>query len=173
MSTKIQKAFKLAVISHKNECRKMGMPFVFHPIDTANILHQYGFGEDIICAGLLHDTLEHKVCTRSELKKFDKNVYRIINQVTAKPNKDWKQKKLDYMEGIVDEDVKIVALADKISNLKETYRYKNENVWKIFKTGYEGQFWYYSKLIDVLKINHEIYDEFVGWFNKVFKTTLK
>lgn len=52
-------AIEFAAKAHQNQKRKgTDIPYISHPFGVAMILHNAKCKEDIIIAGLLHDTLE-------------------------------------------------------------------------------------------------------------------
>jgi (p)ppGpp synthase/HD superfamily hydrolase len=58
-SPRLDRAFQIANIVHAGAVRKgTQIPYIKHPVAVARILEEHGFGEDIIAAGLLHDTVE-------------------------------------------------------------------------------------------------------------------
>ena len=55
----IRKAFDFAVESHKEQRRKSGEAYIFHPIAVAKIVaSQIGLGATSIAAALMHDVVE-------------------------------------------------------------------------------------------------------------------
>ena len=55
----IKKAFDVAWDAHKNQRRKTGEPYIFHPIAVAKIVaEEIGLGATSIAAALLHDVIE-------------------------------------------------------------------------------------------------------------------
>ena len=58
-SPRIRRAFGIAGISHEGALRKgTPIPYIEHPVAVARILERHGYGEDLVVAGLLHDTVE-------------------------------------------------------------------------------------------------------------------
>lgn len=61
-------------------------PYMVHPIRVATMLHEEGFGVDMICAALLHDVLEDTDVTFAELASpalgFGYNIATLVLQVT-------------------------------------------------------------------------------------------
>ena len=54
-----REALGLAARAHYGQCRSSdGSPFVFHPIAVATVIAQWGWGQDAVLAGLLHDVVE-------------------------------------------------------------------------------------------------------------------
>ena len=66
----ILKALKFSNKAHKNQLRKSGEPFIFHPIEVAKILTTIKLDGDSIVAGLLHDTVEDTALTVSNIKEI-------------------------------------------------------------------------------------------------------
>lgn len=58
-SPRLDRAFQVANIVHAGTVRKgTEIPYIKHPIAVARILEDHGYGEDMVAAGLLHDTVE-------------------------------------------------------------------------------------------------------------------
>jgi hypothetical protein len=58
-SPRIDRAAELAGLVHRGAVRKgTTRPYILHPVAVARILEAHGFGEDLVVAGLLHDTVE-------------------------------------------------------------------------------------------------------------------
>ncbi len=84
----IRKAFDLAVDAHKNQRRKSGEPYVFHPIAVAKIVaDEVGLGATSIIAALLHDVVEDTEYTVEDIEQlFGETVARIVNGLTKISN---------------------------------------------------------------------------------------
>lgn len=54
----LQQAYNRAQYQHRNQRRKSGEPYIIHPLGVAQILADLGLSEDVVAAGLLHDTVE-------------------------------------------------------------------------------------------------------------------
>ena len=58
-SEKLDAALRLAAAAHYEDMRKGSqIPYVMHPFHVGLILDRYGFDEDLVIAGILHDVLE-------------------------------------------------------------------------------------------------------------------
>jgi hypothetical protein len=58
-SPRLDRAFQVADIVHAGAARKgTAVPYIGHPVAVARILEAHGYDEDLIAAGLLHDTVE-------------------------------------------------------------------------------------------------------------------
>jgi (p)ppGpp synthase/HD superfamily hydrolase len=58
-SPRLSRALDIARIVHDGAVRKgTEIPYIHHPVAVARILEGHGYGEDLVVAGLLHDTVE-------------------------------------------------------------------------------------------------------------------
>ena len=80
----IRKAFDIALDAHKDQRRKTGEPYIYHPIEVAKIVaNEIGLGATSIACALLHDVIEDSEYTYDDLKKiFGKNIADIVNGLT-------------------------------------------------------------------------------------------
>ncbi|MBI1812300.1 bifunctional (p)ppGpp synthetase/guanosine-3',5'-bis(diphosphate) 3'-pyrophosphohydrolase [Candidatus Peregrinibacteria bacterium] len=58
LGPKVREAYALANKVHAGEKRRSGEPYITHPVAVARMLFEAGADADIVCAALLHDTLE-------------------------------------------------------------------------------------------------------------------
>lgn len=80
----IRKAFDLAVDAHKDQRRKSGEPYIFHPIAVAKIVaNEIGLGGTAIAAALLHDVVEDTEITVEDIEiRFNHKVAQIVDGLT-------------------------------------------------------------------------------------------
>ena len=122
----ILKALNFAAQKHKDQRRKdaAASPYINHPIGLANILCNEGYVTEIevICAALLHDTIEDTQTTAEELDgEFGPSIREIVMEVTddkSIPKSQRKRLQIEHAAHISDK-AKLVKLADKISNLRD------------------------------------------------------
>ncbi|MBX2974271.1 MAG: bifunctional (p)ppGpp synthetase/guanosine-3',5'-bis(diphosphate) 3'-pyrophosphohydrolase, partial [Flavobacteriales bacterium] len=83
-SRMIRKAFNIAVEAHKDQRRKTGEPYIYHPIAVARICaEEIGLGAISVVAALLHDTVEDTDLTLDDVKDlFGPTVATIIDGLT-------------------------------------------------------------------------------------------
>lgn len=83
-SRMIRKAFNIAVEAHKEQRRKTGEPYIYHPIAVARICaEEIGLGATSVVAALLHDTVEDTDLTLDDVKDlFGPTVTTIIDGLT-------------------------------------------------------------------------------------------
>ncbi len=88
----IRSAFDVAVDAHKNQRRKSGEAYVFHPIAVAKIVaSEIGLDAISIASALLHDVVEDTEYTLDDIERlFGETVARIVDGLTkiAHLNKD-------------------------------------------------------------------------------------
>ena len=53
----------MAASWHQGQTRKSGDPYITHPLAVATILAETGADDEMLCAALLHDTIEDTPCT--------------------------------------------------------------------------------------------------------------
>ena len=126
MSAELIKAIAFAAEKHKNQRRKdlEASPYINHPIALASILANEGGVTDInvLCAAILHDTIEDTKTTAEELREqFGEKITSIILEVTDDKNLDKAVRKLKQIEHAphASPEAKLVKLADKIANLRD------------------------------------------------------
>ena len=80
----IRKAFNLAVEAHKDQRRKSGEPYIFHPIAVAKIVaNEIGLGATAIAAALLHDVVEDTDISVDDIEiRFNPKVAQIVDGLT-------------------------------------------------------------------------------------------
>lgn len=122
----ILSALEFASKKHRNQRRKdsSASPYINHPISLANVLCNEGKINDpaVICAALLHDTIEDTETTEQDLiHAFGKDITKIVLEVTddkALPKAERKLAQIEHAQHS-SERAKLVKLADKISNLRD------------------------------------------------------
>jgi guanosine-3',5'-bis(diphosphate) 3'-pyrophosphohydrolase len=120
------KAVAFASEKHRNQRRKDAdtSPYINHPIALANVLANEGGVVDatVLCAAVLHDTIEDTETTADELRQlFGDKVTSIVLEVTddkALAKEVRKEEQVRHAPHISTE-AKLVKLADKICNLRD------------------------------------------------------
>jgi len=123
---RLLKALAFAAHKHRDQRRKdvESSPYINHPIALVNILCNEGHVTDtnVICAALLHDTVEDTDTTLEELEReFGGEIRAIVMDVTddkTLEKAERKQRQIEHAAHISDQ-AKLVKLADKISNLRD------------------------------------------------------
>lgn len=119
------KAVAFAAEKHRDQRRKdaEASPYINHPIALANLLKQQDVGDVVVlCAALLHDTIEDTETTVAELRReFGDAITDVVLEVTDDTTlKKTERKRLQIEHaGSLSKRAKLVKLADKICNLSD------------------------------------------------------
>jgi guanosine-3',5'-bis(diphosphate) 3'-pyrophosphohydrolase len=120
------KALAFAAHKHRDQRRKDpdASPYINHPIALADVLVNEGGVSDVevLCAALLHDTVEDTATTHEEIvDAFGPRVARIVAEVTDDKTLSKSERKRLQVEHAtrLSPEAKLVKLADKICNLRD------------------------------------------------------
>jgi guanosine-3',5'-bis(diphosphate) 3'-pyrophosphohydrolase len=123
---RLLKALAFAAHKHRDQRRKDAdaSPYINHPIALADLLVNEGGVTDVevLCAALLHDTVEDTDTMPEELvEAFGARVAGIVAEVTDDkrlPKAERKRLQIEHAAGLSPE-AKLVKLADKTCNLRD------------------------------------------------------
>ena len=123
----IRTAFDTAVEAHKDQRRKTGEAYIFHPIAVAKIVaEQIGLDATSIAAALLHDVIEDTDYTLEDLERLvGSTVARIVHGLTKiahlKKDKDVSLQAENFRKMLLtlhdDVRVIIIKIADRLHNM--------------------------------------------------------
>lgn len=174
---KIHDAIIFAAFAHRNQVRKgTDIPYIVHPMEVMQILTENGCSEDVIVAGILHDTLEDTPTTPEQIvEKFGNHILSLVQSQSEDKSKSWRERKqhtIDMMKD-ADKDVQLICCADKLSNVKSIYADKQivgEAVFDRFNAPKEDTRWYYESLANAFtKIDDYKMKQDIKYFiNKTF-----
>ena len=124
--TPLLKALAFAARKHRDQRRKdpEASPYINHPIALADVLVNEGGVSDVevLCAALLHDTVEDTATTHEELAAaFGERIAGIVAEVTddkALPKAERKRLQIEHAAQL-SPAARLVKLADKICNLRD------------------------------------------------------
>jgi len=134
----IRKAIDFALIKHEGQLDDEGKDFFdAHCMKVFAVLSVVCPRDtNLLCAGILHDTLEDTSCTLEELEtEFGKDISSLVNEVTHEGSKDYKGfyfPRLKSKRGI------LLKFADRLSNLSRM------NAWDIARQEHylkRSRFW--------------------------------
>lgn len=124
---KIKKAFNASLEAHKNMRRKSGEPYIYHPLEVADIcVHEIGLGTTSIVSALLHDIVED---THWELEDIDREfgpkITRIIDgltKISGVPGESISEQAENFRKMLLtlskDTRVILIKLADRLHNMR-------------------------------------------------------
>jgi guanosine-3',5'-bis(diphosphate) 3'-pyrophosphohydrolase len=116
-------AVAFAAEKHRHQRRKdaHASPYINHPIALANLLKREGVDDvAVLCAALLHDTIEDTQTTADELRlRFGELITTIVLEVTDDGTLSKAERKQMQVRhaGTASHRAKLVKLADKICNV--------------------------------------------------------
>ena len=124
----IRSAFDVAVDAHKNQRRKSGEAYIFHPIAVAKIVaSEIGLGATSIIAALLHDVVEDTEYGLADIEQmFGETVARIVDGLTKisaleyDSNVSLQAENFRKMLLTLNEDIRviIIKIADRLHNMQ-------------------------------------------------------
>jgi len=185
-TTLVDKAIKFAVDAHHNtERRGKGFPYVIHVLEAMQIVSTMTSDPEMLAAAALHDTVEDTDVTMEDIRReFGPRVEKLVCGDTDAPVADdvpeemsWRERKQAAIDRIaaLPREAKIVALGDKLSNMKaiaRDYRAQGDKLWEIFHApgGRADHEWHYRGLAASLKDLSEFdaYRELVSELESVF-----
>jgi len=116
-------AVAFAAEKHRHQRRKdaEASPYINHPIALASLLKREGVGDlAVLCAALLHDTIEDTNTTADELRVlFGEVITSVVLEVTDDKNLERAERKrlqVQHAHALSDR-AKLVKLADKVCNV--------------------------------------------------------
>lgn len=129
----IDGAINFAVQVHSGQLRKgTTTPYILHPLEAAAIVATMTDDLEIIAAAVLHDSIEDAHVSAAEIAtRFGERVAALVNSESENkrdnlPAADtWlirKQETINALKAEQDIAVKMVALGDKLSNIRAMYR---------------------------------------------------
>jgi guanosine-3',5'-bis(diphosphate) 3'-pyrophosphohydrolase len=124
----IRKAFDVAVDAHKDQRRKSGEAYIFHPIAVAKIVaSEIGLGPTSIAAALMHDVVEDTPITVADIERlFNPKVAQLVEgltkiaQVQKDMNVSMQAENFRKMLLTLNDDVRVILikLADRLHNMQ-------------------------------------------------------
>lgn len=156
----IEQAINLAAEYHEGQKRKgTEIPYITHPFAVAVILAQASCPEEVIVAGILHDTLEDTSLNLGAIEEaFGSPVAQIVQGASEPDHQDatWEERKahtVRYLRDVAPLEVRLVAAADKLHNIRSIaadLREHGEETRERFKQGKDAQAGYYRGLVESL-----------------------
>lgn len=154
----IDQAIIFAAKAHDGQTRKASdIPYITHPFAVGMVLQRENCSDEVIAAGILHDTIEDTSTTYEELaEQFG---LQVANLVCAASEHDkrlpWKERKQHTINKLKDanlEEIQVMT-ADKLHNIKSIradLEVSGEHTWERFNRGKLDQHWYYANIVKAL-----------------------
>lgn len=124
----IRKAFDVAVDAHKDQRRKSGEAYIFHPIAVAKIVaSEIGLGATSIAAALMHDVVEDTDISVEDIERmFNPKIAKIVEGLTkiakVKTEQDISLQAENFRKMLLTlhEDVRVILIkiADRLHNMQ-------------------------------------------------------
>jgi len=137
----IRKAFDTAVDAHKDQRRKSGEAYIFHPINVAKIVaSEIGLDATSITAALLHDVVEDTKYSLEDIEEmFGDTVASIVDGLTKisslKKDKDVSLQAENFRKMLLtlNDDIRviIIKIADRLHNMQTMAAMRKDKQEKI------------------------------------------
>ena len=140
--SKVEQAYCFAAEKHCNQKRRSGEMYINHPVEVAIILADLKMDCDVVCAALLHDTVEDTETSLADVSGlFGDTVAELVDGVTKLTNievdsMDEKQAlTLRKMFLAMSKDIRviIVKLADRLHNMRTLKHMRSDKQKRIAK----------------------------------------
>lgn len=117
-------ALDFAERAHAGQTRDAdGAAFIEHPLEVAILLHESGAPDDVVAAGVLHDTLEKSDAAASDMRpRFGDRITDLVLAVTEDDRiSDFATRKSALLEQVArsGDEALMVFAADKVSKVRE------------------------------------------------------
>ena len=161
----LDRAITLAAKAHGGMRRKLDhLPYIMHPMEVAVVAGTLTEDEEVLAAAVLHDTVEDTGVTLEEIASLcGERVARLVLSETEDKHPElakeasWhlrKEESLDALSGAIDPGVRILWLADKLTNIRSYRRLWEKDgdaFWsRLNQSDPAEQGWYYRSIADIL-----------------------
>ena len=180
----LDRAIVFAVRAHAGtERRGKGFPYIVHPMEAVEIVATMTSDQELLAAAALHDTVEDTDVTIEQIRtEFGDRVASLVAAESDEPHQsrdcieNWRARKQAAIDRLSSgsRDAKMVALGDKLSNMRaiaRDYAEQGDKLWNIFHSNdRKDHEWHYRGLADALSELHDTFafKEFEHLINEVF-----
>ena len=160
----LDRAIEFAVRAHAGtERRGKGFPYIVHPMEAMEIVATMTSDQELLAAAALHDTVEDTPVTLGEIRAaFGDRIAELVAsesdaQVEGSETDTWRARKQAGLQRLASasRDAKIVALGDKLSNMRaiaRDYALQGDALWALFHAPDPSDHaWRYHALADALR----------------------
>ncbi|MEE8387513.1 MAG: bifunctional (p)ppGpp synthetase/guanosine-3',5'-bis(diphosphate) 3'-pyrophosphohydrolase [Acidiferrobacterales bacterium] len=123
----IYRAYLFGAAAHEGQTRKSGEPYIYHPIEVANILAGMHLDSRSIIAAILHDTIEDTETAKAQIaSEFGENVAELVDGVSKISQIEFQDKEEEQAENFrkmmlaMSRDIRviIIKMADRLHNMR-------------------------------------------------------
>ena len=180
----LDRAIIFAVRAHAGtERRGKGFPYIVHPMEAVEIVATMTRDQELLAAAALHDTVEDTDTTVDQIREAfgDRIASLVASESDTLPEgvseaDNWHARKQTAIDRLAraSYDAKIVALGDKLSNMRaiaRDYAQQGDALWNLFHAkDPKDHEWHYRGLADALSELRDTfaYKEFENLINQVF-----
>ena len=181
----LDRAIVFAVRAHAGtERRGKGFPYIVHPLEAVEIVATMTADQELLAAAALHDTVEDTDVTVEQLRaEFGDRIAALVASESdivvegVSEEQSWHARKQAAIDRLAraTHDAKIVALGDKLSNMRaiaRDYATQGDQLWNLFHAkDPKDHEWHYRGLADALRELKDTFafQEFEQLINQVFK----
>ncbi len=157
----IHMAIRVHELDQKQKRKGKDIPYITHPLIVGLILARVSRNEDIVVAGILHDTVEDSVDSKKITigtirKRFGNPVAKILQDVTEEKRKlQWVEHKRETVKRMAkfSQESLLVKAADVIANCAELiadFRKEGESTFRRFNVPKDHLIQHYVETIEEL-----------------------
>ena len=120
---RISQAYDVAAFWHQGQTRKSGDPYITHPLAVATILAENGADDAMLCAAMLHDTIEDTPYTLAALTcDFGSEVAALVTGTAALDQIQANEQRIaaQMMAAVTSADSRVLTIkvADRLHNMR-------------------------------------------------------
>ena len=183
-TTLLDRAIVFAVQAHSGiERRGKGYPYLIHPLEAVEIVATMTADQELLAAAALHDTVEDTEVTLEQIRaEFGDRIASLVADESDETPEDvskedsWHMRKKTTIDRLsrASRDTKMVALGDKLSNMRaiaRDYAVQGDALWNLFHVKErKSHEWHYRGLAEALREMEGTfaYQEFERLINQVF-----
>jgi len=162
-SDRYEAALVLAAEAHRDQVRKVGnVPYITHVVHVSDILLRYGYPEDMVIAGLLHDVVEDSDVPLGQIEAgFGPVVAEIVAALSERKldggvKRPWEERKAEMLEQLRQASAEAVAVkaADTLHStrtLATDLRREGPTSWRNFSRGPGPSLQYYQSVAAIVR----------------------
>ena len=183
-TTLLDRAIVFAVQAHSGiERRGKGYPYIIHPLEAVEIVATMTADQELLAAAALHDTVEDTEVTLEQIRvELGDRIASLVADESDETLEDvskedsWHMRKKTTIDRLsrASRDTKMVALGDKLSNMRaiaRDYAVQGDALWNLFHVKErKSHEWHYRGLAEALREMEGTfaYQEFERLINQVF-----